>query len=140
MIPFTFRELKNAWKCSRLASQVAARTDAHRLLMFYAIECGLKAVHLRRTNRDVIDEEVARLHMHDLNGLLSTVKASKDFFLPTNVTLQPIRINGSQVPRNCTVGSLNQVWRYGGALGEAKNIELQNLFDKIDVWIAKEIQ
>jgi hypothetical protein len=108
--------------------------------MFYAIECGLKAVHLRRLNRDVIDEDIAREHSHDLNGLLTTVKAGKEFFLPANYTLPPVRLNGSEKARNFSVGSLNQVWRYGGALGDGINVELQNSLEKIDEWIAKEIQ
>lgn len=141
MVPFTRRELTKAWKCSRLASAVHTRTDAHRLLLFYAVECGLKSVHLRRLNLDTVDECIAREHLHDLNSLLSTVKAGKEYFLPSTLVLKPYRArDGSEKPRNLPIGSLNQVWRYGGALSDQENKNLQDLLEKIDVWIAKEIQ
>jgi hypothetical protein len=54
-IPFTDKEMKKAWGGNLSASQTSPRTNAHRLLLFYAVECGLKAVLMarqetRRTN------------------------------------------------------------------------------------------
>jgi hypothetical protein len=140
MIPFTRRELTNAWKCARSASKVVVITNAHRLLMFYAVECGLKAVHLRLLNRDVIDEKTAREHSHDLNGLLTSVRAGKEYFFPNNFSLKSITLEGKDTPRKFNVGSLNQVWRYGGILADDENTKLEVLLEKIDAWIAKEIR
>ena len=47
-ILFTDREMENAWRENRLASCHQPRSNGHRLLLFYAVECGLKAILMRR--------------------------------------------------------------------------------------------
>jgi hypothetical protein len=141
MIPFTRRELIRAWSCARIASQAVPRTDAHRLLLFYAVECGLKATYLRQVNAEVIDELLGKQHLHDLNSLMTQLRMPKEYFLPESLELQPIRrSDGSQQVRNAAVGALNQIWRYGGALGDASNALLEEKLEKICNWIAKEIR
>ena len=141
MTPFTRRELTRAWKCIRLASNTTPRTDAHRLLLFYAVECGLKAVHLRQLNIDVIDESIGRQHLHNLNSLLTELKVGKEYFLPLSITIAPIRRrDGSEQLRHVDIGSLNQIWRYGGGLSGADNALLEEKLEKISTWIAKEIR
>lgn len=138
MIPFSRRELIRAWSSARAASQVTPRTDAHRLLLFYAVECGLKAILLRRQNLDVIGDGVAKHHLHDLNSLMTELRMSKDFFLPRNVTLPPLR--GAFASRNADSSSLNQIWRYGCDIGSEQNEMLETTLEKICEWIAKEIR
>lgn len=141
MIPFTRRELIKAWSNARAASQVTHRTDAHRLLLFYAVECGLKATLLRRQNLDVIGELVAKNYLHDLNGLMTELRMSREFFLPRNLMLAPLRrTDGTQHIRNADSGTLNQIWRYGGDLGNEQNELLEKTLEKICEWIAKEIR
>jgi len=36
--------MRNAWRQNTAASQAEPRTNVHRSLLFYAVECGLKAV------------------------------------------------------------------------------------------------
>ena len=51
MIVFTLREFKRAWRdASSAYDNCTKKTNAHRLLLFYAVETGLKAVVLRRNN------------------------------------------------------------------------------------------
>jgi hypothetical protein len=50
-IPFTDREMEKAWSqnlCAYQNSQETSRTNAHRLLLFYAVECGLKTILMKR--------------------------------------------------------------------------------------------
>lgn len=54
-IPFTFRELKNAHRSLYQASNKQPRDNAQRLLLLYAIECGLKAVWIKRESRTLYD-------------------------------------------------------------------------------------
>lgn len=70
-IPFTDREIENAWRGNWRASCTVARTNSHRLLLFYAVECGLKAVLMRRKNKNRTDlcTEITECQ-HDINKLL----------------------------------------------------------------------
>ena len=70
MIPFTRRELLRAWNMATKASSSLYRNNAHRLLLFYAVECGLKATYLKRNNLDPLDSQTAAPIMHDLNRIL----------------------------------------------------------------------
>jgi hypothetical protein len=111
------------------------------LLLFYAIECGLKAVLLRRRNLEVIDETIGRQHLHDINGLLTEVRAGREYMLPASLKLAPIRNpDGTEQTRNVGIGALNQVWRYGASLDENTNTQLEKTLDKIEVWVVKEIR
>jgi hypothetical protein len=56
MIPFTDREIQRAWRTNLEASQVPSRNNAHRLLLFYAVECGLKAIIMKRERRKIINK------------------------------------------------------------------------------------
>ena len=141
MVPFSRRELTRAWKYSHSTSKAAIRTDAHRLLLFYSVECGLKAVQLRQLNLDVIDANTAREHSHDLNSLLTVLRLGKENHLPLVLKLTPLKAkDGTEIARNFAIGALNQIWRYGGALTSAENSLLEATLEKINVWIAKEIQ
>lgn len=60
MIQFTRREIEKAWRENLLASSSKTpRTNPHRLLLFYAVECGLKAILMRRRQRDCTDASIA---------------------------------------------------------------------------------
>ena len=72
--PITNRELERAWRELRRSSQVESRCNSHRLLMVYAVECGLKAVWLRRQRRDLfVGQDIDRFG-HDLNEILRELK------------------------------------------------------------------
>ncbi|EQD39132.1 hypothetical protein B1A_17001, partial [mine drainage metagenome] len=76
-IPFTDRELKRAWReLSTIATPVAGSfcMNPHRLLLFYAVECGLKAVWLKRQNRNLFNREDIKSTGHDLRLVLKELK------------------------------------------------------------------
>jgi hypothetical protein len=72
-ITFTDREMQRAWRENFSASHNhnRVRTNAHRLLLFYAVECGLKAVLMKRkkVSRTDLYPEILKKG-HDINGLL----------------------------------------------------------------------
>lgn len=145
MIPFSRRELTRAWDGAACAAQVCPRSNAHRLLLFYAVECGLKAAYLKRQNMDVwdgslLDSKTGRPFMHDVNGILDECKAG--LTLPKHLELSPLTVknSGQSVPRHCGAGDLNQVWRYGGHLQKPTDTDVEILLFAIHKWITKELQ
>jgi hypothetical protein len=111
------------------------------LLLFYAAECGLKAVYLKGLNADYIDDEIGQKLKHDLNRLMSLLLVGNEYLLPTDLKLSSCRQkNGVQIDRSCDIGALNQVWRYGGCLINGGDILAEKQLEKINEWIAKEIQ
>lgn len=79
-IPFTRHELTRAWRQLRQTALPLAnpsRNNAQRLLLFYAVECGLKAAWLKRNNKTLFAGEDIRQTGHDLTKLLDQLRAGK---------------------------------------------------------------
>lgn len=115
-IPFTLRELQRAWKTLRSASNHSPRTNAHRLLLVYSIECGLKAVWLKRESRTLfVSSDILRTG-HDLNDILKQLRMGA--VLPLSFDLKEAKDerNKSVARRHCRIDALHQSWRYGGEL------------------------
>lgn len=141
MIPITRRELVKAWDELRRASMTPNRANPHRLLLFYAAECGLKAIYLKDNNAEVLDEDTVGLKSHDLNQVMDKLKMGKEYRLPVNLNLPQLRTAGKMQPRKCGSGSLNQVWRYGSKCEHpADDAQLETTLEKVNEWIAGEIR
>ncbi|MBJ2289113.1 hypothetical protein JFT44_04095 [Pseudomonas sp. MF5691] len=141
MIPITRRELVKAWVELRQASNAMNRANPHRLLLFYAAECGLKAIYLKDNNADVLDEHTIGLKSHDLNQVMDKLKMGKEYRLPVSLNLPQLRTAGGLSPRKCGSGSLNQVWRYGSKCEHpADDTHLEATLEKVNEWIAGEIR
>jgi HEPN domain-containing protein len=83
-IPFTDREMKKAWDQNlRAISPVKEqyRTNAHRLLLFYAVECGLKFLIMRNKRQSRTDGLNPDILTHDINKLLKELGAQGDIVL-----------------------------------------------------------
>lgn len=115
-IPFTFRELKNAWVNLHAASLQLPRGNAHRLLLVYAVECGLKAMWLKQENRTLfVAEDIARTG-HDLNDVIKQLRLRGEF--PTVFHLSEVKDERRNpvTRRHYRMDTLHQAWRYGGEL------------------------
>lgn len=140
MIVFSQRELTRAWKRAREAANKLPRSNAHRLLLFYAAECGLKATYLKRQNQDLLDSFIGEALKHNLNRVLDRLNVGAQLKLPDDLQLQSLRgKDGAMMARHCSCGDLNQVWRYGGELVQPQDSEIEIQLEKINEWIAKEI-
>jgi hypothetical protein len=140
-IPFTDREMINAWKENFKASQINNKSNSHRLLLFYSVECGLKAILMRRQSLRCTNEcEDIYKAQHNINHLLDCLKAGKSLSLNQNFLMSEIKIGGKLHPRKLSTGMLNQVWRYGGSLcnGET-DISLEKNLLRIHEWIKQEL-
>lgn len=150
VLPFTDREMQRAWRINLQASKHTSRSNAHRLLLFYSIECGLKAVLMKRmaVNCTSLCSEIADAQ-HNINKLLDYLSAGQSLKLPTQLEMPPIKIRGVDTGRKLDAGKVNQAWRYGGRLTQfsastSKSIEIEDeLIEKhlmqISEWIQKEL-
>ncbi len=92
-LPFTDREMKRAWDQNlRAISQVKEqyRTNAHRLLLFYAVECGLKLLIMRKKRLSRTDGLNPDILTHDINKLLKELGAQGDIVL-SRTQMDPIQ-------------------------------------------------
>lgn len=142
-IVFTLRELKNAWRQTYLAFETASnKTNAHRLLLFYAVETGLKAVLLDREGKQISKDQFSEFQ-HDLNKLMDYLKTGKEYRLDSKIYLSDLRCltsrkEGQGDSANC--GELNQVWRYGAKAKIPTDEELETKLLAIHEWIAGELR
>jgi len=142
-IPFTNRELKRAWReLSAIATPAVggSRKNPHRLLLFYAVECGLKAVWLKRHNRSLFDREDIDRTGHNLRQVLKELKVGGQLSLPENLQLPAITRNQAQVPRNGDISILHQAWRYGGECEGPTDEQCEHHLQQVLNWIQGELK
>lgn len=140
-LPFTEKELRNAWRNLKDASKInnGKRKNPHRLLLFYAVECGLKAVWLRSNNKNVLDSKNIDEYKHNLHKLIHELKLGKDYLLPSEITLKSCTIENKNFPRNGKIDVLHQAWRYGGYCVTPTDEQCEKQLQKIAEWIDKEL-
>lgn len=142
MIVFTNRELKRAWRDAYSAFETANnKTNAHRLLLFYAVETGLKAVLLKdnaKTDSENLEDFFAgsdgkKKSGHDLNNIMDYLKAGKELRLKPEIGLDALKNPARQRQTNCS--DLNQIWRYGAQARNPSDAELEAKLLEIHKWI-----
>lgn len=118
MIPARFNDLHKAFQKHSAAGKSCA-DPSHYLLLFYAAECGLKSLYLRKykllflTSRiDETDKNYPN-NGHDLMGLVKALKLPASFIgediLKANLNFKLRRDPDS----THQIASLHEVWRYG---------------------------
>jgi len=142
-VPFTDRELVRAWReLSTIAKPVtgSTRKNSHRLLLFYAVECGLKAVWLKRQNRDLFERVDIDRTGHNLRQMLKDLKVGTELSLPENLQLTPVSQNGTELPRNGDISILHQAWRYGAACRTPQDDACEHQLEQVLSWIQGELK
>lgn len=139
-IHFSDREMTRAWRNNFQVYHLAQpKNNSHRLLLFYSVECGLKAAKMRRDkiNSTLACPEIINKCGHDINKLLDILNVEKNLRIP-----QRIRMNGN---RQISVEEINQMWRYGGeAIIDNKHHsltdkDLEICLLKVSKWIEQEL-
>lgn len=138
-LPFTDQELSRAWRNLRRTANAEKRNNTHRLLLFYAIECGLKAVWLKRQSKTLFDGAAIDRFGHDLSKIVTDLRLGHTLnLLPASVQLSAV--NSGQIPRAGGLDAIHQVWRYGGQLSVPTDEEMETRLENMAQWIAKELQ
>lgn len=143
VIPFTDRELRNAWRelsAAAMPEAVGTRRNPHRLLLFYAVECGLKAVWLKRHSRNLFDRDDVDKTGHNLRQVLKELKVGAELSLPENLQLRPVTRNGVSEPRNGDISILHQAWRYGGNCSVPSDNDCEEQLKRVLKWIQGELK
>lgn len=142
-IPFTDRELIRAWRdLSSIvnSSNGIGRTNPQRLLLFYAVECGLKAVWLKRKSRTLFDKAEIDDIGHDLRGLMTKLNIGNALSLPSRLSLKPVRKIPNPIQRNGSIEILHQVWRYGGTCLSPTDDDCETKLMSVLQWIEGELK
>lgn len=144
-IPFTDRELKRAWRALSVAAITSnnLRTNPQRLLLFYAVECGLKAAWLKRKRKTLFDDADINDIGHDLHRLFKELCVREKLSLPKNIQLEPVKpvTKGlPEIPRNGSITLLHQAWRYGGQCQNPSDEECEQQLQNILIWIQGELK
>ncbi|AFY99934.1 hypothetical protein [Calothrix sp. PCC 6303] len=144
-IPFTDREIEKAWRENKsvyITSAKEQRKNSHRLLLFYAVECGLKAILMRREGKKRTDlcTNIYEFQ-HDINKLLDYLRVGGNVRLPSQLSMEKLRSNNGYDERKFSAGELNQMWRYGGCCSTgATDEELEKKLLEIVAWIDGELK
>lgn len=142
-IPFTDRELTRAWReLSVVATppEAGRRQNPHRLLLFYAVECGLKAVWLKRQNRTLFESADIHRIGHSLQQVLKDLNIGSTLSLPATFQLLPASQGATSVPRNSNFGDVHQAWRYGGKCQAPTDQDCEQQLLKVLTWIQGELK
>lgn len=142
-LPFTDRELTRALReLSVVATPAIAgdRQNPHRLLLFYAVECGLKAVWLKRKGRTLFEGDDIKHTGHDLRQVLKDLNVGSSLSLPDNFQLSTASRGQIKIPRNGKFGDLHQVWRYGGKCEKPTDHDYEQQLQKVLTWIQGELK
>ena len=143
-IPFTDRELERAWRENLFASDQNKRNNALRLLLFYAVECGLKAIIMKRCGRRKCRTDFfpnISEAQHDINKLLDNLSADWRLRLPRKIQMcDVLDSRNNKEDRKLNAGQINQMWRYGGrSVGDVSDEVLEEKLLKICKWIKREL-
>lgn len=142
-LPFSDRELKRAWRdLSAVASPSpgSQRKNPHRLLMFYAVECGLKAVWLKRHGKSLFDRSDIERTGHNLRMVLKELKVGNHLALAEALELSNVMREDATVRRGGDFDILHQAWRYGGVCVRPTDQDCENQLQKVMTWIQGELK
>ena len=134
MIAAGWSELEKAF---RKHTGVAGNNDSssHYLLKFYAVECGLKAIYLRRNNLNTT-ERISDERLRQSHDLAEFVKKLK---LPAAVTQTNSNFRLRRDKSSWSVDKLHQAWRYGILIDGSDEQKLIDWLDHVHKWIQENI-
>jgi len=144
MMHFTEAELRKAWRENLAASQMIQPefppSNPRLLLLFYAVECGLKCLLLKRkgvqTTQEIQDE--LKNIFHDINKILDDLGGNEfKVRLMSNINLEENALLPTR--RSMASKQLNELWRYGGTLRNPTQQELAARLETIAQWVQQEL-
>ncbi|GAB1831762.1 hypothetical protein [Achromobacter xylosoxidans] len=139
MIQVTRKEFEKGWARAKSVYTTVPHGDktnnAHRLLLFYAVENGLKAL-IMRTERIRDGSADFSKEKHNINRLLDRAGAKATYRIANTILIKD-RI--AQTSRNCSVGDINQIWRYGCIADAPSDEEIELGLRTVAQWIEEQL-
>ncbi len=129
MISVTLREIEKSFRRHRhVVNSAGAVSATQRMVLFYAVECGLKAIYMRRNRMGQTGEAVTAFG-HRLADLLVALQCAHR--LPDGLGK-----DGKAVASK----SLHEAWRYGKELEGQREGKCENAIRNIVQWITNELE
>lgn len=140
MIDAGVSELRQAFHAHRRVAGSGGASSSY-LLLFYAVECGLKAVWLKRhnlwTTAQMRDKTLLSRNGHDLR------RWSKELKLPARLTqspTSPVQFRLTSDNSAWDVGDAHQAWRYGVRMDPDDEQALVAWLGRLGAWLHEELQ
>ena len=135
MIPANQHELKRAFNQHRNAAAEKTSQISSNLLLFYAVECGLKSVWLKRNPKISTTDNIPdkTLVSHNLDRLAKELRISSKII--GNAPDFHLSRDGS----NLDISKAHEVWRYGVQIKPEDEKKLVEWLEKICNWIEDNI-
>ena len=128
-------ELRRAFRL-HYEQAASGTTESHNLLLFYAAECGMKAVWLRRNHRMSSDDFPTSFRGrdgHDLGMWMKELRIGARISPPPGLRLQ--RDNTS-----LHVSEVHEAWRYGIRVRPRDETQLRCWLNSLCQWVEEAIQ
>lgn len=123
-------ELQKAFNIHRSSAKLVTNTS-HCLLLFYAVECGLKYAYLRENslaNTKDIDPEIFE-YKHDITRWLAELK------IPAHQISIKENFRYRKRDANDHVRLVHQAWRYGILINDDDEKKIITSLKKLESWI-----
>ncbi|MFH1634010.1 MAG: hypothetical protein ABIG63_08350 [Chloroflexota bacterium] len=135
MIPAGRSELKKAFHQHTSVAENGA-SPSHNLLTFYAVECGIKSVYLKRnslnTTKDIRDERLNK--SHDLSLWVKILR------LPATITgTNTVFYLRRDQQSAWSVARAHEAWRYGIAIRPDDEKRLVGWLVSIQQWVKERL-
>jgi len=107
--------------------------NSHRLLLFYAVECGLKAMLLKKINGNTTKDLASHNKLNKLSGKNGhNIKYMLSYLGYSQFTLPELPCKNNLIA-SCT--EYNQVWRYGIEVECDKESQIEKELSGVAEWI-----
>lgn len=134
-IEITRREFTSAWRAAHAVSVAPVRSNQHRLLLFYAVECGLKAAFMKKNRLEEMNG-LCSFFSHNLNELIDRIGVGRNYYLPNDLQIPNLPVVGAAPKQRCAgCGDLNVIWRYGGREINHGDEFLESKLEKLHHWL-----
>lgn len=140
-INVTRREFQESYRNHyRLYCNTSESPKTRRLILFYAVECGLKSLIMKQTGNNTYEQleqycqtnPGKKLAGHDIRAMIKEVNPSAEFILK-NIRLKN---KGGSVPPH----RFNELWRYGAEVEDCTQEDAaEKVLVKIADWLKKTI-
>ncbi|MBF0538641.1 MAG: hypothetical protein HQL03_10360 [Nitrospirae bacterium] len=109
-----------------------SKNDSLKMVLFYAVECGLKAAIIRERG-DTIDvlDEMKRIG-HKLNMLVQKLKIAENYRFPENI------YDNKNHP--IVHHKVHEAWRYGRDIAEKDNQTFEDKLNKLASFLSEKLK